>query len=78
MDTNAPLSSRLARVIKGQFRDAGKSQRYMAAQTGIAKGTLTRRLTGHSPFLVTELGVIAAELDTDVSALFIAAERLAA
>lgn len=75
MDTPTPLAVRLARVVSTAIRDAGRTQQSIAETTGIAVNTLGRRLTGHTPFVVTELGAIAHELDVKVSDLIAAAER---
>lgn len=76
--TPTPLAVRLARVVSTASRDAGHSQQSIAEATGIAVNTLGRRLTGRSPFLLTELGVIARELDVKVSDLIAQAEQDAA
>ena len=77
MDTDAPLTGPLARVVTDALKDAGRSQRDIATTTGIPIATLSRRLTGRAPFLTTELALIAGELNTNVSAFFLAAEDAA-
>ena len=69
MDT-ATHSQALAEVVKIALADAGVTRREAASRTGIPLTTLTRRLTGNSPFLATELAAIASVTDTTVSALF--------
>jgi len=74
--TPADTSRGIAATVSAALRDAGISQRDAAARTGIAINTLSRRLTGNSPFLVTELALIAELLDTTIEHL-IAPERAA-
>lgn len=59
----------IAATVSAALREAGISQRDAAARTGIAINTLSRRLTGNSPFLVTELALIAELLGTTVPEL---------
>ena len=77
MSTDAPLTGPLARVVTDALKGAGWSQRDIATTTGIPIATLSRRLTGRAPFLTTELALIAGELNTSVSAFFLAAEDAA-
>lgn len=65
----------IAAEVSRRIDAAGLSRRDVASRTGIALTTLTRRLTGTSPFSITELAAIAALLDTTVSGLANAAER---
>ena len=74
MSTDEPLTGPLARVVTDALKDAGRSQRDIAQTTGIPIATLSRRLTGRSPFITTELSLIAAELHTNVSDFYLAAE----
>lgn len=69
MDTPEQTSREISHTVSEALASAGISQRTAAAQTGIPLTTLSRRLTGASPFLVTELAVLAKVLDTTVSAL---------
>ena len=68
----------IARAVSEALREAGISQRDASAQTGIPLTTLTRRLTGKSPFLTTELAELASILGTTVTTLITAGESAAA
>ena len=59
MDTPTTAAQSVAEVVSAALREAGISQREAAARTGIPLATLSRRLTGHSPFLITELSLVA-------------------
>ena len=48
---------------------AGKSQVALSDETGIPRATLIRRMDGHSPFNVLELGRVAVALGVSVSSL---------
>lgn len=69
-----PTQRGLAAVVATALADAGFTQRNVAEVTGIPLATLNRRLTGASPFLVTELTAIADMLNTTTSALLATAE----
>lgn len=77
MDTHT-FEKAIAEAVKIALADAGVSRRDAAALTGIPLTTLTRRLTGNSPFLSTELDRIASVAGTTVSALALAAEKRSA
>ena len=77
MDTPEQTSREISRTVSEALRAAGISQRTAADQTGIPLTTLSRRLTGAAPFLVTELAVLAEMLGTTVSALTASAGRAA-
>ena len=77
MDTPEQTSREISRTVSEALRAAGISQRSAADLTGIPLTTLSRRLTGAAPFLVTELAVLAKVLDTTVSALTASAEAVA-
>lgn len=77
MDTHT-FEKAIAEVVKIALADAGVSRRDAATLTGIPLTTLTRRLTGNSPFLSTELDRIASVAGTTVSALMLAAEQRSA
>ena len=77
MDTPEQTSREISRTVSGALANAGISQRTAAEQTGIPLTTLSRRLTGASPFLVTELAVLATLLGTTVSAFTASAEAVA-
>lgn len=78
MDTSNLTQRAVAGVVSAAISEAGKSQREVAQETGIPLVTLSRRLTGHSPFLITEIGAIAQVLDLRVSELISRAERVTA
>lgn len=75
MDTPENTSRGIATAVKLALKDAGISRRDAAERTGIPLTTLQRRLTGASPFLVTELAALASLTGTTVSALAVAAEQ---
>lgn len=70
MATNTDTSRGLARTVSAALGGAGIAQRDAAARTGIPLSTLSRRLTGNSPFTVTELDLIADLLGVKVSDFF--------
>jgi hypothetical protein len=74
VDTSEQTSRKIALAVSQALTDAGISQRSAAEQSGIPLTTLSRRLTGASPFLITELAVLARMLNTTVGALTTAAE----
>jgi len=74
--TPADTSRGIAANVSAALRAASISQRDAAARTGIAINTLSRRLTGHSPFSVTELALLADILGTTVPNL-VTVERAA-
>lgn len=66
METPDEVSRRVAGAVASAMVAAGTSQREVAGMTGIPLTTLNRRLTGRSPFLVTELASIASVLGVPV------------
>lgn len=68
MDTEATTKAIAANVAR-LLREAGVSQRDTSTSTGIPLTTLVRRLTGRSPFLVTELSAIAELLGVPLTVL---------
>ncbi len=73
------LTSRgISQAVSNALKSAGISQREAAERSGIPITTLSRRLTGNSPFLVTELAVLASMVGTTVSELAATAESSAA
>lgn len=78
MDTPHTVSQGIARAVAVALTDSGLSQRAAAAASGIPLATLSRRLTGHSPFTVDELSILATLAGTTVSALVERAETTAA
>lgn len=73
-----PSQQALAETVAAALQVAGLVQRDVAEGTGIPLATLNRRLTGRSPFLITELAAIAELLDTTASGLLSLAESGAA
>ena len=59
MDTPQQAQQASAAAVTKALREAGVSQRAASEQTGIPLTTLVRRLTGRSPFLITELAALA-------------------
>lgn len=69
MPTTTPTSRTIAANVSAALSTAGIAQRDAAARTGIPLATLSRRLTGHSPFNIAELDLLADLLGTNVAAL---------
>ena len=67
MATPTDTSRGIARSVSAALSAAGIAQRDAAARTGIPITTLSRRLTGNSPFNTTELALIADLLGVHVS-----------
>ena len=78
MDTPEQASREVSHAVARALREAGISQRAAAEQAGIPLTTLTRRLSGRSPFLLTELASLAFLIGTTPSALMAQAEGQAA
>lgn len=78
METPDQYSARLAEVVAQSIRAAGLSQRDIAARAGVPLVTLSRRLTGRSPFTVVEVAAIASVLGVSVVELALRAERTTA
>lgn len=66
----------LAEVVKRRLEASGTSLRAASITTGIPLTTLSRRLTGTSPFSVTELVAFASMFEITMSCLAIEAEDL--
>lgn len=72
---SSDIAARLVTVVSAAIRDAGLSRKEIARATGIARSTLSRRLTGRGrPFFLYELVDIGRVLGVDASALLRAAE----
>lgn len=69
MDTPEAVSRAVAEAVKTALDEADITRRDAAVRSGIPLTTLQRRLNGQSPFLVTELAVLATMTGTTVSAL---------
>jgi len=69
MATNTDTSRSIAANVSAALSSAGIAQRDAATQTGIPLTTLSRRLTGNSPFTIVELDLIAGILGVTVSEL---------
>lgn len=76
MDNPTSYLDAVVSAVQEAMRDAGVTVHQLSTTTGIARSTLTRRLTGHSPFTVNELAAIASALEVPVGML--AAPRHAA
>ena len=59
MATPSDTSRSIAAAVSAALKEAGIAQRDAAARSGIPLTTLSRRLTGNSPFTVTELAILA-------------------
>ena len=69
MDTPQQAQQASAAAVTKALRDAKVSQRAASEATGIPLTTLVRRLTGRSPFLITELAALADVCGRDVTDL---------
>lgn len=74
MEHNTDTSRRIAGVVERRISASGISLREAARQTGIPLTTLSRRLTGNSPFSLPELAAVAELLGVVASELVIEAE----
>ena len=74
MEAPEQQSRAVAKAIATALREAGVSQRHAADATGIPMTTLSRRLTGKSPLLATDLAALAALAGTTISAIASRAE----
>lgn len=72
------INAGLAGAVNARLGGAGMSMRQASDRTGIALTTLSRRLTGTSPFSADELAALAKLFDTTVSGLAEEAEALVA
>jgi transcriptional regulator with XRE-family HTH domain len=79
MDTThqTDTTRRIAAAVTSALRASGITQDTAAERTGIARTTLKRRLSGLSPFKVSELDALATLCDTTVLALVQSAEDAA-
>jgi len=69
MEHPLSINSGLAGVVKTRLTEAGISLREAATRTGIPLTTLSRRLTGTSPFSADELALVASLFGIAVSDL---------
>ncbi|HEY0216633.1 MAG TPA: helix-turn-helix transcriptional regulator [Cellulomonas sp.] len=77
METPERFTASLAEVVAGQIKSAGLSQRDVSSRAGVPLVTLSRRLTGRSPFNIAELVAVASVLGVSVVDLALKAERAA-
>lgn len=63
------LTESVAKNVTAAIDSAGQTQVSISEATGIPRTTLIRRLAGHSPFTIAELGRIAEVLDVEVDDL---------
>ena len=75
MDTPETTAQRFAEEVRAGMEVAGISQRDMAARTGIPLVTLSRRLTGRSPFTIPELAAITSEIGISLVEIALRVER---
>jgi hypothetical protein len=68
----------VAAIVTRTMAQQDISVKSLAESTTIPRTTLTRRLGGHSPFTINELGLIASVLGTTASRIAAEAERAAA
>lgn len=78
MEHRPSINLGLAGVVKSRLAESGTSLREASTITGIPLTTLSRRLTGSSPFSADELASFARLFDTTVSGLAGEAELLVA
>lgn len=76
MDT-LPASQRVALAVRDHLRQAGKTQLDIVDATGIPRTTLNRRMTGNSPFTISELELIAGAIGVTVTEIMQASEDAA-
>lgn len=76
MDTKPPrtVTEMTAVVVSEAMTDAGLTVLGVADRTGIPRTTLTRRLSGGSPFTVAEVDTLAAVVGVPVSVIIARAE----
>jgi transcriptional regulator with XRE-family HTH domain len=70
------FADRVAAEVRAQIARAGVTSSFVADAIGMPKATLSRRLTGKSPFDVYEIAQIAEVLAFDVAVLMQAAETV--
>lgn len=78
MTTQPPTTKSIAEVASAALAEAGISQREAAELTGIPLATLSRRLTGRTPFILTELELIATLAGTTMADIVTRGEANAA
>lgn len=65
------LSARVASAVRAEAARRKISQAEIAGSLGISQASLSRRMTGLTPFEIDELDVIAGLLDLPVVSLFV-------
>lgn len=75
MVTEQPTAEDVARALGEALASAGVTQREASVRSGIPLVTLSRRLTGKTPFNVLELASLASVAETTVADVVIAATR---
>ena len=76
MNTPEAISARLAVAIAEAIKIAGLSQRDVADRCGIPLVTLSRRLTGRTPFTIIEVAAICNALGISLIEIAVRAERI--
>jgi transcriptional regulator with XRE-family HTH domain len=66
MDSTPDATRRVAAAVSAALGESNLSVLSAAEQTGIPRSTLSRRLTGTSPFTITELDLLARLLGVSV------------
>lgn len=65
----SPHSQRVARNVRAEMARAGKNQQDVAAHLGISQQSVSRRMSGSTPFTIDELAAIARMLDVRLTEL---------
>lgn len=74
----APMTHLVAARVRDEMASRGVSVKELADATGLARMTLTRRLTGHSPFTIAELDTLSAHFGTTADRLMADARKAGA
>lgn len=65
----APHSHRVARNVRAEMARAGKNQQDIASHLGISQQSVSRRMSGSTPFTIDELAAIAGLLGVRLTEL---------
>ncbi len=77
MEPASVTTEDIAHAVRGAISRANETIERAATRAGLSRTTMTRRMTGHSPFTAGELIRIAAVLDINLSDIVGDAEKLA-
>lgn len=72
------LSDRVSANIRAEMARGKRTQAALAHQVGMRQQALSRRMAGHAPLSVDELGRIAEALDVPIEALLAEATKAVA